>query len=55
MSGAVYTRGESLQNWLEDVNLWNDIGFSLYAMPSNCYIVAILDGRKKSEIEVSTE
>jgi len=35
------------------VNLWNDLGFSLYAMPSICYMVATLDKKKKSKIGVS--
>ena len=33
----------------------NDLSFSLYAMPSIYCIVATSDGRKKSEIEVSTD
>ena len=40
---------------LSDVNLWNDLGFSLYAVPSVCYIVATSDEWIKSEIEVSAD
>jgi len=36
-------------------NLWNDLGFSLYAALSNCYMVITLDERKKSEMKVSTD
>ena len=38
-----------------NMNLWNDLGFSLYAMPSFCYVVAISDNWMKSEMEVSTD
>ena len=54
MSDVVHTRGESLWDWLRDANLWNDLGFSLYAVPSTCCMVTISDNRKKSEIGVST-
>ena len=37
------------------MNLWNDLGFSLYAALSACYIVATSDRRKKSEMEVSVD
>ena len=36
-------------------NLWNNLGFSLCAIPSVCYIVTTSDKRKKSKIEVSTD
>ena len=55
ISGIIHTRDESLQNWLRDVNLWSDLGFSLCAILSNCHIVTILDRKKKSKIEVSTD
>ena len=35
------------------MDLWNNLGFSLCAMLSVCYMVATSDGREKSEIEVS--
>jgi len=35
--------------------LWNDLGFSLCAAPSICHVVAISDGRKKSEMGMSTD
>jgi len=37
------------------VNLWNDLSFSLCAVPSVCYIVTTSDKRKKSKMEVSTD
>ena len=37
------------------VNLWNDLGFSLYTTLSICYMVATSDRRKKSKMEVSTD
>jgi len=37
------------------MNLWNNLGFSLYAAPSNYYVIANLDERKKSEMGVSTD
>ena len=37
------------------VDLWNDLGFSLCAAPSIYCVVATLDGRKKSEMEVSAD
>ena len=37
------------------MDLWNDLGFSLYAVPSVCCMVATLDNRKKSEMEVSAD
>jgi len=40
---------------LDDVNLWNDLGFSLYAIPSVCYIVTTLDEWIKFEIRVSAD
>ena len=36
-------------------NLWNDLGFSLYAASSNYHVVATLDKRKKSVIGMSTD
>jgi len=35
------------------VDLWNDLGFSLYAVPSVCCVVATSDDGKKSEMGVS--
>ena len=37
------------------MDLWDDLGFSLCAALSVCCIVAISNGRKKSEMEVSTD
>jgi len=51
LSGMVHTRGESPQEELGDIwTLLNDLGFSLYATPSVCCVVAISDIRKKSEM-----
>ena len=55
ISGAVHTRNKSLWDWLRNVNLWNDLDFSLYAMLSVCCMITISDKRKKSEMKVSTE
>ena len=55
MSGVIHTRGESLQDWLRDTNLWNNLSFSLYAILSVCCVVTISDGRKKSKMRVSTD
>ena len=41
--------------WLGDMNLWNDLGFSLYVALSVCHVVAISDERKKSKMGVSTD
>ena len=41
---------EWTQRWAD---LWNDLGFSLCAMLSICYVVATSDNKKKSEMEVS--
>ena len=37
------------------MNLWNDLGFSLCAVLSVCYVVATLDDGKKSKIGVSAD
>jgi len=37
------------------VDLWNNLGFSLCAAPSICYVVATLDDREKSKIGVSAD
>ena len=33
------------------MDLWNNLGFSLYIVSPVCYIVAISEVRKKSKIE----
>ena len=35
--------------------MWNDLGFSLYAAPSVCYVVTTSDDGEKSEMEVSAD
>ena len=52
--GIVYTGSESLQDWLRDMNLWNNLGFSLCSTIFVCCLVAISDGKKKSEMRVRT-
>ena len=45
---------ESSQEWTQRcVDLWNDLGFSLYAALSICCMVATSDNREKSEMGVS--
>ena len=36
-------------------DLWNNLGFSLYAILSVCHMVAIFNRRKKFKMEVSTD
>ena len=35
--------------------MWNDLGFSLCAMPSICHIVVTLDKGERVRVEVSTD
>ena len=35
------------------MDLWNNLGFSLCAVPPVCHVVTISDDRKKSEMGVS--
>jgi len=35
--------------------LWNNLGFSLCAVPSVCHMVATLDDREESEVRVSAD
>ena len=46
-----------VHTWVEvhKMDLWNDLGFSLYAILSVCHMVATSDDREKSEIEVSAD
>ena len=37
------------------MDLWNDLGFSLYTVLSVCYVVVTSDDGKKSEMGVSTD
>ena len=37
------------------MDLWNDLGFSLCAVPSVCHMVATSDDREKSEMGVSAD
>ena len=50
--GIVHTGSESLQDWLRDINLWNNLGFSLCSILFVCCLVTISDGKKKSEMRV---
>jgi len=40
---------------LGNTNLWNNLGFSLYTVPSVCYMIVTLDKWIKSEIGVSAD
>ena len=40
---------------LGNVNMWNDLGFSLYVMLSVCYVVVNSDEWMKYEMGVSTD
>jgi len=40
---------------LGNVNIWNDLGFSLYVMLSVCYVVVNSDEWMKYEMGVSTD
>ena len=37
------------------MDLWNDLGFSLCAVPSVCCMVTKSDDGKKSKVEISTD
>ena len=53
---AQFTLGWKSVEWTQRcVDLWNDLGFSLYAVPSVCHMVATSDDRKKSEMGVSAD
>ena len=46
---------ECINSVLGDVNLWNDLGFSLCAALSVCHIVTTSDEWMESEMGVSTD
>ena len=51
---AQFTLGWKFAKWTwRCVDLWNNLGFSLCAAPSVCYMVITSDDRKKSEMGVS--
>jgi len=50
LSGAVHTGVE-----VHGMDLWNDLGFSLCAVPSIYHVVATSDDGKKFEMEVSAD
>ena len=63
LSGVVHTRRQKsaeltwrymdcLNSVLVDANLWNVLGFNLYATLFVCYMAVTSDKRMKSEIEV---
>ena len=53
---AQFTPGWKSTGWTQRwVDLWNDLGFSLYAAPFVCYVVATSDIGKKSEMGVSAD
>ena len=53
--GLAQKCAEYINSVLDDINLWNNLGFSLYAAPSICCMVATSDKRKKFKMEVSTD
>ena len=56
MSGIIHTGGESLQELAQRyINLYNNLGFSLYTTSSVCYIVVTSDEKKKSKMGMSTD
>ena len=50
LSGMVHTRMEVC-----GMDLWNNLGFSLYAVPSVCHMIATSDDGEKSKMEVSAD
>ena len=51
-----FTPGWKSTKWTwRCIDLWNDLGFSLCAVLSVCYIVTTLDDREKSKMEVSAD
>ena len=50
LSGMVHTRVEVCR-----MDLWNNLGFSLCAVPFVCHMVATSDDGKKSKMEVSAD
>ena len=53
--GLAQKCAEYVNSVLSDINLWNNLGFSLYAALSICCMVTTSDKRKKSKMEVSTD
>ena len=53
---VLFTLGWKSTEWTRRwADLWNNLGFSLCAMPSVCHVVVTSDDGKKSEIEVSAD
>ena len=49
---AQFTLGQKLARWTQRyADLWNDLGFSLYAVPSVYCVVVTSDNRKKYRSE----
>ena len=46
---------ECINSMFSDVNLWNNLGFSLYAVLSVCHMVITLDNWMKSGMRVSAD
>ena len=53
--GLAQKYAEYVNSVLGDINLWNNLGFSLYAVPSIYCMVTTSDKRKKFKMEVSTD
>jgi len=53
---AWFTLGWKSTEWTQSrADLWNNLGFSLCAVPSVCCMVTTSDDRKKSEVKVSAD
>ena len=51
-----FTLGWKSTKWTQRcADLWNNLSFSLYAVPSVCHMVTTSDNREKSEMRVSTD
>ena len=50
---GLFLTSKSTRRTQRCADLWNNLGFSLYAMLSVCHVVATLDDREKSKMEVS--
>ena len=53
--GLAWRYIECINSVLDDVNLWNGLGFSLYTVLSVCYVITTSDDVKKSKMGVSAD
>ena len=52
---GLFLTSKSTRRTQRCADLWNNLGFSLYAVLSVCHVVATSDDREKSKMEVSTD